>query len=88
MTPVVAQNFGAKKDARLDQVVAYAGRMTVYWGGGFYLLVLFGAGTIVSIFTDNHEVLAYTKNYLIIVGLSFPAIGLALISTSFFTGVY
>jgi len=88
MTQVVAQNFGAKKEARLDQVVAYAGRMTVYWGGGFYILILFGAGTIASIFTDNQEVLAYAKNYLIIVGLSFPAIGLALISTSFFTGVY
>lgn len=87
MTPLVAQNFGAKRYQRLDQVIAYAGRMTVYWGLLFYLLMLLFNAQLVGIFTKNAEIIAYSQRYFYIVGLSLPAFGLLLISTSFFNGV-
>ena len=88
LTPLVAQNYGAKQKQRLDQVIAYSGRMTVYWGIVLYVLLLIFAGIIGSIFTDDPEVIRHTKTYLYIVGLSLPAFGLALITASFFNGVY
>ncbi len=88
LTPLVAQNFGANQQARLDQVVSYSGRMTVYWGLLFFAILLMFGEMIVSIFTDVPEVIHHASNYLYILGLSFPAFGLALITTSFFNGVY
>ena len=88
MTPLVAQNFGASEKQRLDQIIAYSGRMTVYWGFALYIVMAIFAGSIGSIFTDNTEVIQTTAQYIYIVGLSYPAFGLALITTSFFNGVY
>ncbi len=88
LTPLVAQNFGSKQQARLDQIVSYSGRMTVYWGFLFFVILLIFAEMIGSIFTDNPEVIHHTKNYLYILGISFPMFGLVLITTSFFNGVY
>lgn len=88
LTPMVAQNFGAKKKDRLDSVIVYSGKMTMYWGFGFYAVLLLFAGGIGGIFTDNPEVIAHTKDYLYILGISFPWFGLALITASFFNGVY
>jgi putative MATE family efflux protein len=87
MTPLVAQNYGAGRQQRLDQVIAYSGRMTVYWGLAFYLLMLAFASDIAAIFTDNSEIIRYSSHYFYLVGLSLPAFGLLLITTSFFNGV-
>lgn len=72
---------------RLDQAIAYAGRMTVYWGLIFYVLMLFLIEPLISLFTDNAEIIQHSKNYFYIVGISLPAFGLLLITTSFFNGV-
>lgn len=88
LTPLVAQNYGARQQSRLDQVVALSGRMTVYWGFIVYGLLLVFAGAISSIFTDNADVIRISQSYMYIVGFSYPAFGLALITTSFLNGVY
>lgn len=88
LTPLVAQNFGAERKGRLDEIIAYSGRMTVYWGIALYVLISFFAESIGSVFTDNVEIIRHTRNYLYIVGISFAGFGLALITTSFFNGVY
>ncbi|UAB72515.1 MATE family efflux transporter [Vibrio sp. SCSIO 43132] len=87
MTPFVAQNYGAKKQGRLDKVIAISGRMTVYWGLLFFAIVALASAPILSIFSDQPEVLAFGSSYFYFVGLTFPAYGLALITTSFFNGV-
>ncbi|MBL4799919.1 MAG: hypothetical protein JKY50_21170 [Oleispira sp.] len=102
MTPFIAQNYGALSNdqassdqttgdqvamQRLDQAIAYSGRITVYWGLLFYSLMLFLIEPLVALFTDNTEIIQHSKNYFYIVGISLPAFGLLLITTSFFNGV-
>jgi len=101
MTPFIAQNYGAlsngkissdqassdKRLQRLDQAIAYSGRMTVYWGLIFYSLMLFLIEPLVALFTNDIGIIEHSKNYFYIVGISLPAFGLLLITTSFFNGV-
>lgn len=96
MTPFIAQNYGAlvseqSADSsalkRLDLAIAYSGRMTVYWGLVFYVLMLFLIEPLVALFTDNSDIIEHSKDYFYIVGISLPAFGLLLITTSFFNGV-
>lgn len=97
MTPFIAQNYGAltsdqstssDKTAlqRLDQIIAYAGRMTVYWGLAFYALMLMFIEPLVTLFTTDAEIIQHSKEYFYIVGISLPGFGLLLITTSFFNG--
>ncbi len=88
LTPLVAQNFGAKIQERLDQLIVYSGKLNVYWSILFYLLLLALAGAMTSIFTADPEVIRYTRTYFRIVGISYAAFGLTLTTTSFFNGVY
>jgi len=88
LTPFSAQNFGAGRQDRLDQVVAYSGRMTVYWGLLLFIVMLLSAEMLGAIFSDDAAVIRQVRYYFYIVGISFPAFGLALISTSIFNGVY
>ena len=88
MTPVVAQNFGAEKKDRIDQIVALSGRMTVYWGILLFVVLAIAARPIASVFTDNADIVLHTTRYFYIVGVSFAGFGLALITTSFFNGVH
>jgi len=100
MTPFIAQNYGALSSSkvstttsdetamqRLDQAIAYSGRMTVYWGLAFYVLMLFLIEPLVALFSENIDIIEHSKNYFYIVGISLPAFGLLLITTSFFNGV-
>ncbi|WP_104400565.1 MATE family efflux transporter [Vibrio penaeicida] len=87
LTPFVAQNYGAKKQQRLDSVVAISGRMTVYWGVLFFAIVILASDSIIAIFSNEVDVIQYGTSYFYWVGLTFPAFGLALITTSFFNGV-
>lgn len=87
MTPFVAQNYGAKKWLRLDQTVANAGRLTVYWGLLAFAAVALLSEQILGIFSQSSNVIALGSPYFWIVGISFPSFGLLLITTSFFNGV-
>lgn len=88
LTPLVAQNYGAKQQSRVDETIALSGRMTVYWGVVLYIILLFATELLTGIFSESPEVIQYTKNYLFIVGITFPAMGLALITSSIFNGLY
>ncbi|WP_028022494.1 MATE family efflux transporter [Enterovibrio calviensis] len=97
ITPLVAQNYGAafgenKSESRisplrLDNIVALSGRMTVYWGMVVYVALLLLGKPIIGLFTDNADIIQIGYLYIAIVGLSFPAFGLVLITSSFFNGV-
>ncbi len=87
LTPVVAQHYGAKAWQRLDQVVAWSGRLVVYWGLALFGLLLWGAEPILTLFSQKQEVIQAGLQYFYWVGLSFPALGLTLIAASFLNGV-
>ncbi|SON53246.1 MATE family efflux transporter [Vibrio tapetis] len=87
LTPFMAQNFGANQQQRIDNAIATSGRMTVYWGMAFYIIMIMSASSLMHLFTDNDQVIQYGQQYFMIVGFSFPAFGLALITTSLFNGV-
>jgi len=88
LTPVVAQNFGAKIQHRLDEILVYSWKITVYWCVILYIILFFFSGMIGSVFNDHPEIIQNIKYYFLIVGISFPWFGLALIRASFFNGVY
>ena len=88
ITPLGAQYFGGHRQDKLDAMVALAGRMTVYWGIGFYLCILVFSQQIIAIFTDDLGVIAQGQIYLRFVGISYPLFGLFLITGSFLNGVY
>ncbi|WP_232312719.1 MATE family efflux transporter [Enterovibrio coralii] len=92
VTPLVAQNYGAYRQGnlsflRLDNVIALSGRMTVYWGVICYLVLALVGEHFIALFTSNTDIIRIGYQYLLIVGLSFPAFGLVLITASFFNGV-
>jgi len=87
VTPLTAQNYGAKAHRRLDNIIALSGRMTVYWGIAFGLLTIVFAESVIGIFSIDTEVIEFGRWYFYIVGATFPAFGLVLMATSFFNGV-
>jgi putative MATE family efflux protein len=84
---IVAQNFGAKNYLRIKQSYFYA----VFYG--FTIMVLAGiiiyltADKIVTIFSDNPDVIYYGSTYLKISALIFPAFPIYFISNGFFMAI-
>ena len=87
LTPFVAQNYGAQEKQRLDKVIAYSGRMTVYWGVMVFAIVAISIDSIMAIFSTNSDIIEHGRWYFILVGVSFPAYGLVLITSAFLNGV-
>ncbi|PKF48656.1 MATE family efflux transporter, partial [Enterovibrio nigricans] len=92
ITPLVAQNYGAYRQGnvsflRLDNIIALSGRIAVYWGVIFYVILALIGRMLVTFFTPEQQIVDTAYRYLLIVGFSFPAFGLALISASFFNGI-
>ncbi|NOI79792.1 MATE family efflux transporter [Vibrio tubiashii] len=87
LTPFVAQNYGAQEKQRLDQVIAYSGRMTVYWAILVFAILVLSIDSIMALFTTDNDTIAHGRWYLIWVGVSFPAYGLVLITSAFLNGV-
>ncbi len=86
LTPFIARLYGAKETYNIEKVIAYSGRITVYWSLLLYLtFILFGKNIIFN-FTDNLDVITNSKIYFYIVGLSLPAFGLSHVTTSIFNG--
>jgi len=84
---IVAQNFGAKQFLRVKQSYFHA----IFYG--FTIMVVAGiiiylsADKIVSIFTNNTDVIKYGTTYLKISALIFPAYPIYFISNGFFMAI-
>ncbi|USD42732.1 MATE family efflux transporter [Vibrio sp. SCSIO 43135] len=87
VTPLVAQNFGARATHRLDAIVAYSGRMTVYWGLATFGLIALFSREIMGLFTHEPQVVEHGALYFYVVGITFPAYGLVLLTSAFLNGV-
>ena len=84
---IIGQNYGSKNYTRVKQsyfkAVLYGFNIMIISG----LVIFFSADRIVSIFSDNQEVIKYGTLYLKISALIFPAYPIFFISNGFFMAI-
>jgi len=84
---IIGQNYGSKNYARVKEsyfkAVFYGFNLMIISG----LIIFFSADRIVSIFSDNQEVIKYGTLYLKISALIFPAYPIFFISNGFFMAI-
>ena len=84
---IIGQNYGSKNYARVKEsyfkAVLYGFNLMIISG----LIIFFSADRIVSIFSDNQEVINYGTLYLKISALIFPAYPIFFISNGFFMAI-
>ena len=84
---IIGQNFGSKNYSRVKEsyfkAVFYGFTLMIISG----LVIFVSADKIVSIFTDNQEVISYGSLYLKISALIFPAYPIFFISNGFFMAI-
>ncbi len=87
VSPVVGQNWGAGKFARVNQAFLLSIRFCLIWGV-FTATVLGPASSwLASHFDNNPEVVSITAAYLAIVPISYAASGIIQISSSTFNAI-
>lgn len=87
LVPFVAQNFGAKDRARVDEAIVFAGKASFYWGGLMFVALVLGAGPVARLFSDDGTVQHYVTLYFRIVAISYAPAGLLAVTSSIFNGV-
>ena len=84
---IIGQNFGSKNYSRVKEsyfkAVVYGFTLMIISG----LVIFVSADKIVSIFSDNQEVISYGSLYLKISALIFPAYPIFFISNGFFMAI-
>jgi len=84
---IIGQNFGSKNYLRVKEsyfkAVIYGFSIMIISG----LIIFISADKIVSIFSDNKEVISYGSSYLKISALIFPAYPIFFISNGFFMAI-
>jgi len=84
---IIGQNFGSKNFLRVKEsyfkAVIYGFSIMIISG----IIIFLSADRIVSIFTDNQEVINYGTSYLKISALIFPAYPIFFISNGFFMAI-
>ena len=87
ITPFIAQNYGAQKQDRIDEAIAFGGRASTYLGILVTLILILFIKPIAGLFSEDPSVIQDTANYFYIVSLSYIMYGLYLITTSIFNGL-
>ena len=84
---IIGQNYGSKNYVRVKEsyfkAIIYGFNLMIISG----LVIFFSADRIVSIFSDNQEVIKYGTLYLKISALIFPAYPIFFISNGFFMAI-
>lgn len=87
IVPLAAKHYGAKEQNHFDYLVALAGKISSYWSVLVYIIIIFTSKMIAGIFTTSPEIIDMVSNYLLIVGLFYPFLGLTLVTNSLFNAV-
>jgi len=82
-TPFVAQNLASSNSTRIDDGTKVMQTMIWLWWLVLFAFILLFSTPIISLFTTNNEVIATTKSYMIIVGLSYGLYGVLQITSSY-----
>jgi len=64
--PFVGQNYGAKKLGRIGKALNYANSFPIFWAVICFITVFFFSNYISSIFNDDPEIIAASRDYLLI----------------------
>lgn len=87
MQPIAGYNFGAKLYLRVDEVLRKTiTRATIVTATGFLIGELIPR-TVVSIFTDDLELIELSVNGMRIVFLSYPIVGFQMVTANFFQSI-
>ncbi len=87
ISPVVGQNWGAGKFARVNQAFLLSIRFCLIWGGLTAIVLGLASPWLASHFDNNPEVISVTVAYLAIVPISYAASGIIHISNSTFNAI-
>ena len=87
LVPFVAQNFGARNRARVDEAIVFAGKASFYWGALLFVALVLGAGPVARMFSGDETVQHYVTLYFRIVAISYAPAGLLAVTSSIFNGV-
>lgn len=87
LSPFAGQNWGASRFDRLSQAVSFSFKFSWIWGIGVAVVLWFSADILLSAFTDNPDVIASAKSYLVIVSLTFSFLGMVMMTSSIANGI-
>jgi len=87
ITPLVGQNWGAKKIKRVKQSFYWSAIFCLVWGILAAVVLGLGSNNLAVIFNRNPQVVSVAASYLIIVPVSYAAAGIVQMSGSTFNAL-
>lgn len=87
LVPIMANHYGASEQKHMDQVIILSGKISTYWSVILYLLFFLFARSIAGIFTTSASIIEIVRQYLLIIGLSYPLYNIATLTNSLFNAV-
>jgi len=85
--PLVGYNHGAGNTARIGEIVGKTGLLAGIWSTAFFAIMMAFPEWVIGIFGDDPEFVSQGAQGLRIFALSFPFIGVRLVTGSFFQGI-
>lgn len=83
----IGQNISKHMFSRIFKSLNYALVFSMIWGGMVFIVLLFFARDIASVFTEDMKTVNITQKYFYIVGASYGFQGLVMLSTASFNGI-
>lgn len=87
MGPIVGQNWGAGKLARINRALLFSSKVCLIWGIFMTLILAFVSPNLASLFDHNVEVLSVVATYFAIVPISYAAFGVIQICSTTFNAI-
>ena len=87
LLPFTGQNYGAAKIDRVKSALRISELFALFWGTFMLIVFLFFRRNIAAMFTEDPVVLHHIMNYMLIIGLSFPAIGASIMCINVINGL-
>ena len=86
--PFIGQNMGARRYGRIRQGLRFGQIFALAWGILLFLVFLFTRRSLSGIFNKNPEVIATTSLYLMLVSVSYSALGLIELNGAAFNALH
>ena len=85
--PFIGQNFGARRLDRVEQGIHWCFRFSLRYGLIMAAIITISSGFIASAFTDSTTAIAVAKLQMLIVPISYFALGASMVSNSAFNAL-
>lgn len=87
VTPFVGQNFGGQRFDRIQAGITWCYRFSLFYGLFVAATMALLCGFIAGLFTDNQQVIAVATMHMLIVPLSYFALGVSIVVNSAFNAI-